>query len=165
MIHLRAVVLIISVLALASCAKPETKPPVNPQEAEIKSKPMKMPPKLNKLGKSTGIGLDEFYALQQSGNVLIYDVRVPYFYGIDHIPGAINWPHDKYEEQIQMRDIEIQTAQAAGKKVVLYCFSMTCAEARNVARKLALRDYEVYVLTMGIDTWREAGLPVEKAGE
>lgn len=165
MIHLRAVVFIISVLALASCAKPETKPPVNPQEVEIKSKPVKMPPKLKKLGKSTGMALDEFYTLQQSGNVLIYDVRVPYFYGIDHIPGAINWPHDKYEEQIQMRDIEIQKAQAEGKKVVLYCFSITCNEARNVAKKLALRDYEVYVLTMGINTWREAGLPVEKAGE
>lgn len=152
-------------LALVSCAKPEIKTPDPPQHVEIKIKPVKMPPKLKKLGKSTGIGLDEFYTLQQSGNVLIYDVRVPNFYAIDHIPGALNWPHDKYEEQVQMRDIEIQTAQAAGKKVVLYCFSMTCAEARNVARKLALRDYEVYVLTMGIDTWREAGLPLIKAGE
>ncbi|MFN5580710.1 MAG: rhodanese-like domain-containing protein [Akkermansiaceae bacterium] len=152
-------------LALVSCAKPEIKTPEPPQHVEIKSKPVKMPPKLKKLGKSIGIGLDEFYTLQQSGNVLIYDVRVPNFYAIDHIPGALNWPHDKYEEQVQMRDIEIQTAQAAGKKVVLYCFSMTCAEARNVARKLALRDYEVYVLTMGIDTWREAGLPLIKAGE
>lgn len=108
------------------------------------------------------MGIEEFYLLQQSGNVLIYDVRDSYFYAIDHIPGAINWPHDKYDEQVQMRDIEIQKAEAAGKKVVLYCFGLTCAEARNVAKKLARRDYELYTLTMGIDSWREAGLPMEK---
>jgi rhodanese-related sulfurtransferase len=149
-------------LAFVSCAKPETKPPEKPQEVEIKSKPLKTPPRVNKLGKSTGMGIEEFYLLQQSGNVLIYDVRDSYFYAIDHIPGAINWPHDKYDEQVQMRDIEIQKAQAAGKKVVLYCFGLTCAEARNVAKKLARRDYELYTLTMGIDSWREAGLPMEK---
>ena len=159
--HVTAVFLM-SVMVFASCAKPETKPSEKPHKVEIKSKPVKMPPKLKKLGKSTGMGIDEFYVLQQSGDVLIYDVRVPYFYAIDHIPGSLNWPHDQYDKQVQARDIEIQKAQAAGKKVVLYCFGLTCAEARNVARKLAFRDYEVYVLTMGIDSWREAGLPLEK---
>ncbi len=154
--------LLACVLAFVSCAEPETKPTEVVKKMEIKSKPLKTPPRVNKLGNTIGIGLEELYPLQQSGDVLIYDVRVPYFYAIDHIPGAINWPHDKYEEQVQMRDIEIQTAQAAGKKVVLYCFSLTCAEARNVAKKLSRRDYEIYVLTMGIDTWREAGLPLTK---
>ena len=149
-------------LAFASCAKPETKPPVKPQEVEIKSKPLKTPPRVKKLGKSTGMGLEEFFQLQQSGDVLIYDVRISYFSAIDHIPGAINWPHDKYEEQVQMRDIEIQKAQAAGKKVVFYCHGITCTEARNVAQKVARRDYQVYVFSMGINAWREAGLPLEK---
>ncbi len=152
-------------LAIVSCAKPETKPPVKPHEVEIKSKPLKTPPRVKKLGKSTGMGLEEFYLLQQSGDVLIYDVRVPYFYAIDHIPGAINWPHDKYEEQVQMRDIEIQKAQAAGKKVVFYCFGITCTEARNLTQKVARRDYEVYVFTMGINAWREAELPLEKVSQ
>jgi rhodanese-related sulfurtransferase len=159
--HLTAA-LLVCILPFVSCAKPETKPPGKPQVVEIKSKPLKTPPRVNKLGKSTGMGLEEFYLLQQSGDLLIYDVRVPYFYEIDHIPGAINWPHDKYEEQVQMRDIEMQTAQAAGKKVVFYCFGFTCTEARNVAQKVARRDYQVYVFSMGIHAWREAGLPLEK---
>lgn len=154
--------LLACVLAFASCAKPETKPTEVVKEAEIKSKPLKTPPRVNKLGKTSGMGIEELYPLQQSGDVLIYDVRVPYFYAIDHIPGAINWPYNQYEEQVQMRDIEIQKAQAEGKKVVLYCFSLTCAEARNVAKKLSRRDYEIHVLTMGIDSWREAGLPLTK---
>ncbi len=160
-----SLILLGSALAFVSCAKPEPKPTEVVKEVEIKSKPLKTPPRVNELGKTTGMGIEELFPLQQSGEVLIYDVRVPYFYAIDHIPGAINWPHDQYEQQVQMRDIEIQKAQLAGKKVVLYCFSLTCAEARNVAKKLSRRDYEIHVLTMGIDTWREAGLPLVKAGQ
>ncbi len=150
------------VLAFASCAKPQPKPTEKPQEVEIKSKPLETAPQLKKAGKSTGMGIDEFYTLQQSGEALIYDVRVPYFYAIDHIPGSINWPHDKFEDQVEMRDIEIKKAQAAGKKVVFYCFGLTCAEARNVAKKVAKRGHEVYVFTMGINAWRDAGLPLTK---
>jgi rhodanese-related sulfurtransferase len=107
------------------------------------------------------MGLDEFYPLQLSGDVLIYDVRVAYFYNIDHVPGAVNWPYTKYEEEIQQRDIEIQEARNAGKPIVLYCTSLLCPEARNVAKKLTRRGYNVSVLSMGMDSWRDAGLPVE----
>ena len=147
--------------AVMSCSTKVEKSEEVKKQTEIKSKPLKIPPSRKKLGKSTGMGIEEFYALQQSGNVLIYDVRVPYFYAIDHISGAINWPHDQYDKQVQARDIEIQKAQAEGKKVVLYCFGVTCNEARNVAKKLVRRDYELYILTMGIDSWRDAGLPLE----
>lgn len=105
--------------------------------------------------------MDEFFLAQQSGDALIYDVRTPYFYAIDHIPESINWPHTDYAAQIQSRDIEIQTALKAGKKVVIYCFNLGCPEARNVAHKLARRDYQISVFSAGIDSWREAGLPME----
>jgi len=149
------------VFSLWSCGY-DTKPPVKTDVVqEPHSKPLEPKPRLNPLGNSLRISLEEFFPIQQSGAALIYDVRAPYFYKIDHIPGAINWPHDAYLEQVQQRDIEIQKALKVGKKVVLYCFSLTCAEARNVSKKLAYRGYDVYVLTMGIDSWREAGLPVE----
>lgn len=149
---------------LSSCAD---MPPVEPETAYAdvtpKSKPVRMPPTNRKLGSSEGIALDDFFALQQSGEALIYDVRVPYFYAIDRIPGAINWPYTHYDAQVQKRDIEIQKALKEGKPVVLYCFNLGCPEARNVAKKLARRDYNVRVLTMGIDSWRDAGLPMEAA--
>ena len=135
---------------------------VAPKDPEPpKSKPMKIAVGTEEKGKSTGIGLDDFYPIQQSGDVLIYDVRVPYFFNIDHIPGAVNWPYTKYDEEIQKRDIEIQKARNAGTRVVLYCFNLGCPEARNVAKKLIRRGYDVSVLTMGIDSWRDAGLPME----
>lgn len=120
-----------------------------------------MPPTNRKLGASKSIGLEKLYEIQQSGKVLAYDVRHPYFHSIDHIPGSINWPHTEYDAQVQRRDIEIQKALAEGKKVVVYCFNLGCAEARNVAKKLARRDYEIYVFSAGIDTWRAAALPLE----
>jgi rhodanese-related sulfurtransferase len=120
-----------------------------------------MPPTNRKLGAIESIDVEELFEIQQSGKVLIYDVRHPYFHSIDHIPGSINWPHTEYDAQVQRRDIEIQKALAEGKKVVVYCFNLGCPEARNVAKKLARRDYEIHVFGAGIDTWRTAGLPLE----
>lgn len=145
---------------VGSCVEPEVVEVVKvPKEPE--SKPVKMPPRVKILGKVNSIVMDEFFAIQQEGGALVYDVRKAYFYGIDRIPGAVNWPHDDYEGQVQARDLEIQKALGKGKKVVLYCFNFGCPEARNVAKKLARRDYEVHVFSRGIDAWREAGLPVE----
>lgn len=151
-------------ILLVSCEtqKPVVETPAAARPtAEPHSKPVKMPPINRKLGASKSIGLEDFFVIQQSGKVLIYDVRHPYFHAIDHIPGSINWPHTKYDAQVQRRDIEIQKALAEGKKVVVYCFNLGCPEARNVAKKLARRDYEIHVFGAGIDTWRTAGLPLE----
>jgi rhodanese-related sulfurtransferase len=149
--------------ALSSCADVPPEPASGVKaDAPLQSKPVKMPPTNRKLGSSKGIALDDFFALQQSGKAMVYDVRVPYFYAIDHIPGAVNWPYTEYDAQVQKRDIEIQKALRDGKEVVLYCFNLGCPEARNVAKKLARRDYDVRVLGMGIDSWREAGLPLDE---
>jgi len=151
----------ISLVSCASHTPKIAKEMVEEVAPEPYSKPVKMPPKLEKKGSSNGIEIDEFFALQQTGGALIYDVRVPYFYKVDHIPGSINWPYNEYDDQVQERDIEIQKAINSGEKVVLYCFSTLCPEARNVAKKLSRRDYNVHVLTSGIDSWRDAGLPLE----
>lgn len=160
----KALLLLVAIALVSSCVgvKPEMTKKTGVADVP-QSKPVKMPPTNRKLGSSKGIGLDDFFALQQSGKVLIYDVRAPYFYEIDHIPGAINWPYTEYEAEVRQRDIEIQKAIKNGKPVVLYCFNLGCPEARNVAKKLSRRDYDVRVVTMGIDSWREAGLPLDKA--
>ncbi len=150
--------------SVAPVDMPDKSAPATPVVPE--SKPVKISPTVEKKGRVDGIGIDDLFPMQQSGEVLIYDVRDPYFYNIDHLEGAINWPSKKYDEQVQARDIEIQKAIADGKPVVLYCFNLGCPEARNVAKKLARRDYEVRTVTMGIDSWRNAGLPlVNGAGE
>ena len=148
-------------IALASCVStpPPIAAPKNPEPP--KSQTVKIERGTVEHGTSTGIGLEDFYPIQQSGNVLIYDVRDPYFFNIDHIPGAVNFPAKNYEDEIQKRDLEIQKARNSGTRVVLYCFNLGCPEARNVAKKLTRRGYDVCVLSMGIDAWRNAGLPME----
>ena len=154
--------LIAIMLAACESSKPLAENPmISKPTMEPHSKPVKMPPTNRKLGAIESIDVEELFVLQQSGNVLIYDVRVPYFYSIDHIPGSTNWPHTDYNAQVQKRDIEIQKALAEGKKVVVYCFNRGCSEARNVAKKLARRDYVIHVFGAGIDTWRTAALPLE----
>ncbi len=149
---------LLGIICLNSCTPEE---PVTKAIEKPHSKALKVSSTHKSIGKSSSIGLEELFQLQQSGKVLIYDVRVPYFYQIDHIPGAINWPYTDYIAQIQSRDLEIQTALASGKKVVVYCFNFGCPEARGVAHKLARRDYKISVLSLGIDSWRAAGLPME----
>lgn len=144
--------------AVLSCAPVPVPAPV-PEKPH--SKPQKIPSTHKSTGEYSGIGLDELFQLQQADKVLIYDVRVPYFYQIDHLPGAINWPHTDYAAQVEARDIEIQKALQAGKKIVVYCFNLGCPEARGVARKLTRRDYKISVFGVGIDSWRSAGLPME----
>ncbi|MEY3393960.1 MAG: hypothetical protein RL346_196 [Verrucomicrobiota bacterium] len=151
--------------ALVSCEvgmKDQDKQPEGPLHRVVASKPVNIPVGSEVKGTYESIGIGELFELQQTGKVLLYDVRVPYFYQIDHIPGAINWPHTWYDEEVQKRDIEIQIAQNAGKKVVLYCFNLGCSEARNVAKKLTRRGYSLYVFSSGIDTWREAGLQLDR---
>lgn len=152
----------VAALLMVSCAESPQQTVVPKEPEPPKSKPVQIPVGREEKGKSMRMGLDDLYPLQQSGDVLIYDVRAAYFYNIDHIPGAVNWPYTKYDEEIQQRDIEIQEARNAGKTVVLYCTSLLCSEARNVAKKLARRGYDVSVLTMGIDSWRDAGLPLNQ---
>lgn len=151
---------LIGMVSCAKDAKQEDEKPAGPVHAVVASKPVKIPVGSEDKGTYQTIGIEELFELQQSGKVLLYDVRVPYFYQIDHIPGAINWPHNWYDEEVQKRDVEIQKAQNEGKKVVVYCFNFGCAEARNVAKKLTRRGYSLYVFSSGMDTWREAGLPV-----
>lgn len=146
---------------VVSCAEPPLEIVAVKEPEPPKSKPVKIPVGTEDKGSYAGIAIDEFFSIQQSGNALIYDVRVAYFFQKDHIPGAVNWPYTKFEEQIQQRDIEIQEAQNAGKEVVLYCFNLGCPEARNVAKKLTRRGYSLKVFSSGIDTWRDAGLPME----
>lgn len=149
----------VSSLTFISCSV--VQPPQSGAVHAIHSKPKKIPASHLSTGKSSRMELDELYQLQQSDGALIYDVRLPYFFNIDHIPGAINWPHTAYSDQVETRDLEIQKALKSGKKIVIYCFNMGCSEARNVAHKLARRDYQVWVLGPGVDAWRAAGLPLD----
>ncbi|MES2920850.1 MAG: rhodanese-like domain-containing protein [Verrucomicrobiota bacterium] len=144
---------------LASCAQPVSEAPVKKAEPPPPAKHKAVG--MNQRGKVTSISLTETFALQQSGNVLIFDARPGYFYNLGHIPGAISLPKPDCDAQIVKREAEIKAAIAAGKPIVVYCTNLLCADARTVASHLAGFGYSSSVLSGGWDSWKESGLPTE----
>jgi len=105
--------------------------------------------------------LDTFFAMQQAGELLIYDVRPGFVHAFGAVPGALNWPESAFDSQLDSREAEIDTAVAAGKTVVLYCTDAACPDSRKVATRLAARGHDVAILEGGYALWKEAGLPTE----
>ena len=143
---------------LASCAQPVAEAPVKKVAAPVATaKPVRM----NGRGKVTSISLTELFTLQQSGNVLLYDARPGFFYGLGHITGAISLPKTDCDAQIEKREAEIKAAIAAKKPIVIYCTNLLCPDARTVANHLAGYGYSSSTLSGGWESWKEAGLPTE----
>lgn len=114
-----------------------------------------------KSGKVTAIPITDFFLLQQSGQVVIYDTRPGFYYNLGHIPGAISWPKASFASQLPTREKEIQASLAQGKSIVLYCTDLQCPDATAVANLLAKSGLSSSVLTGGWASWKESGLPTE----
>lgn len=117
--------------------------------------------RLNGRGKVTSIELTDFYALQQSGKVLVYDARPGFFYQLGHLPAAVHLPKSGCDEQIVKQEADIKAALAAQKTIVVYCTNRLCPDARTVAIHLADFGYSAAVLEGGWENWKETGLPTE----
>lgn len=153
-------------LAVVACAA-KTKPAeaTNPKgvvkpSADAKSD-FKKPVRMNGRGEVTSISLEQFFELQQSGKALIYDARPTVFHAIGHIPGSVSLPKHNCDANIAKREDEIKAALKQGKKIVVYCTSMTCPDARTLAIHISGFGYPVSVFTGGWDAWKEAGMPTE----
>lgn len=152
---------------MISCAPQSTEPskpaPAAKKQAapETSPAPPKKKPRLNGRGKVSSISVEDFFVLQQSGSVLLYDARPAFFYKLGHIPGAISMPKNRSEWDIPAREAEIKVAIAAKKTIVVYCTNFACPDARTVARRLAGYGYSSSTLTGGWDSWKDAGLPTE----
>lgn len=146
--------------AFVSCAQPAQQTPAKKAPAPVE-KPQPKPVRMNGRGKTTSISITEFFPLNESGKVLLYDARPGFFYHLGHIPGAISLPKDGCDAQIEKRESEIKAAIAAKKTIVIYCTNLLCPDARAVATHFADFGYSTTVLTGGWETWKESGMPTE----
>jgi rhodanese-related sulfurtransferase len=142
-------------LALTACTQP------TPEPAPAEKPKYRKPVRMNGRGKLASIPLEQVFQLQQSGKALIYDARPGFFYGLGHIPGAINLPKHNCDEAIQKREGEIKAALADGKTLIVYCSGITCPDARAVANHLSGFTYPAAIFSGGWDAWKDAGLPTE----
>ncbi len=162
--HSLPIALAAGTLLTVSCVPRSKQEPAKPQSV-AKTQPApdrtKRPVLMNGRGKVTSISLTDAFALQQSGNVLLYDARPAFFYALGHIPGAISLPKNHGDAEIDKHEGEIKAAIAAKKPIVVYCTNLLCPDARTVAMHLADRGYSSSTLTGGWDSWKESGLPTE----
>ena len=156
---LSATAALVLAFGVVSCTAPVKEAPAPDQK--IAPAAPKKTPRMNNRGKVSSISLTDVFALQQSGRALIYDARPGFFYGLGHIPGAINLPKTNCDVQIVAREAEIKAALAAGKTIVVYCTDMLCPDARTVATHLASFGHSSSTLSGGWQSWKESGLPTE----
>ena len=148
--------------AIGSCASPPADKTPEPAATAAPAKPeYQKPVRMNGRGKVSSISLEDFYLLHESGKAMVFDARPGFFYGLGHIPGAINIPAKNCDTRIHEREAEIKAALAEGKTLVVYCTNFTCPDARTLATHLSGFGYPASTYAGGWDGWKEAGMPVE----
>ena len=85
------------------------------------------------------------------GDVIWVDARPDDEFASDHVPGAISLNEDRWNELLP----EFLAAWSPGKKVVVYCSSLSCNASREVARRLRKEAQlpDVFVLEGGWEAW------------
>jgi len=103
------------------------------------------------------ISVDEMKAILDAGVASIIDARSDTEYAEGHIPGAINVPHDRLPEFIEM----LTGTVATDAEVIVYCRSLTCDFSDLLATEMKILGYNnVRVFAGGMDHWKTAGHPV-----
>jgi rhodanese-related sulfurtransferase len=103
------------------------------------------------------ITLDELRARLEGGTpVTLVEALPPMYYEAEHLPGAINIPHDEVDE-LAPRLLPDKDAE-----IVVYCASGPCQNSGIASARLAALGYtNVSDYAEGKAEWIAAGLPVE----
>jgi len=85
------------------------------------------------------------------GNVIWVDARPDDEFASDHVPGAISLNEDRWNELLP----QFLAVWAPGKKIVVYCSSLSCNASREVAHRLRKEAQisDVFVLEGGWEAW------------
>ncbi len=100
---------------------------------------------------------EELLSRVKQGLVTIIDVRPASEYDAGHVPGAINMPLDKLDDQLGDFDSD--------REIVAYCRGPHCVLAFDAVEKLRKQGLKASRLEDGFPEWKIAGLPVEKASD
>ena len=109
-----------------------------------------------------GITAEELLDKIENGDdFVLVDALAPMVYAHSHLPGAINLPPSDIDRWMISKRIPDRDAQ-----IVVYCTSPDCLDSVETARRLQALGYtNVRRYTGGKNEWREAGLPLERAGK
>jgi rhodanese-related sulfurtransferase len=98
--------------------------------------------------------------IEKSDSFVLVDALAPMVYAHSHLPGAINLPPSDIDvARVARRIPDPQT------EIVVYCSSPDCEDSVATAQRLRQLGYSnVRHYPGGKNEWRDAGLPLERAG-
>lgn len=105
---------------------------------------------------------DELLRKLESGDAFVLvDALAPMVYAHSHLPGAINLPATDVDPLTVARRIPDRDAE-----IIVYCTSPECTDSHETAERLVALGYtNVRRYAAGKNEWRDAGLPLERAGK
>jgi rhodanese-related sulfurtransferase len=109
-----------------------------------------------------GITSDELLRKLEDGEPLVLvDALAPMVYAHSHLPGAINVPPTAFDSYMVARRIPDRSME-----IVVYCASPNCEDSLATGVQLQELGYtKVRHYPGGKNEWRDAGLPLERAGK
>lgn len=104
------------------------------------------------------IDVQTAYSLWKEKKAVFVDARIEKDFPGDHIPGALNLPHNAPEKHWDA----FCAAVSRDQTIVVYCGSEDCSNSIDVARYLKWRNYRrLYIFKGGVFAWDEKGYPLE----
>ena len=95
---------------------------------------------------------------RQDKGALFLDVRPALNYEIGHIPGALSYPLEKFDEMFPAMEPRLRDSM----DIVVYCAGFGCDASHMVARKLKEKRIPAVVLQEGWPAWTDAGYPTKE---
>lgn len=95
--------------------------------------------------------------LVESGTTIVIDVRWPEIYDLGHIPGALNFPLNDFEERKEQMLSKITPED----EILVYCAGVACHDSHTFATRLLEMGFpHVAVYAGGFTEWEEMGFDV-----
>jgi len=104
------------------------------------------------------LSMQEAFTLWNDKKAVFLDTREPDEYAEGHIPGAINFPFEHWDDCWE----EVEPLLSSDKTIVCYCGGLDCELSLFAAREFQAIGYpDTYIFFGGFNKWVEYDLPWE----
>ena len=111
---------------------------------------------------SSTLSLTEFQSFVEQKRGLVLDARPKLFHRLGHVPGAISFPREDFENSYTKFKAQLEINK--NQPLAVYCSGPSCEDSTMVQQALVNLGYkQVSVFHGGWEEWTRAELPQEKS--